>query len=99
MGKHEDIFSGLCKMREELFWDRNGDQAPAEIVIERAINFGGFDFIKEVQEKYGMEKFVHTLKHNRNLGKKAVNYWCFRLRIDRNSTKTFQSKRIWEPFR
>ena len=45
-------------MREELFWDRNGDQAPAEIVIQRAINFGGFDFIKEVQEKYGMEKFV-----------------------------------------
>ena len=31
-------------MREELFWDRNGDQAPAEIVIERAINFGGFGF-------------------------------------------------------
>ncbi|MBU1904380.1 MAG: hypothetical protein KJ573_12410 [Proteobacteria bacterium] len=86
-------------MREELFWDRNGNQAPAEIVIGRAINFGGFDFIKEVQEKYGMEKFVHTLKHNRNLGKKAVNYWCLRLEIDRNSTKTFQTKRIWEPFR
>ena len=86
-------------MREELFWDRNKDQAPAEIVIERAINFGGFDFIKEVQEKYGMEKFIHTLKHNRNLGKKAVNYWCIMLGIDRNSTQTFLTKRIWKPFR
>ncbi|MBW1781903.1 MAG: hypothetical protein JRL30_14325 [Deltaproteobacteria bacterium] len=86
-------------MREELFWDRAGEKAPAEIVIERAINFGGFDFIKEVHEKYGLEKFVHTLKHNRNLGKKVVNYWCLRLGIDRNSTRTFRTKRIWEPFR
>jgi len=38
-------------MREELFRDRNIDQASAEIIIERAINFGGFDFIKKVQEK------------------------------------------------
>jgi len=86
-------------MREELFWDGNRLQAPAKIVIERAINFGGFDFIEKIQERYGMEGFVHTLKHSRNLGKKAVNYWCIRLDIDRNSTQTFQSKKIWEPFR
>ncbi len=60
-------------MREELFWDRNGNQAPAEIVIGRAINFGGVGFIKEEQEKYGMGKFVPTLKQNRNLGKKGAN--------------------------
>jgi hypothetical protein len=99
MGRNESIFFGACKMREELFWDRHGDQTSAEIIIERAINYGGFDFIKEVQEKYGMKRFVHTLKHNRNLGKKAVNYWCIRLHIDREGTKTFQTKRIWEPFR
>jgi len=86
-------------MREELFWDRNANQAQADIVIERAINFGGFDFIREVQERYGMETFVHTLKHHRNLSKKAVNYWCLMLGIDRNTTRTFQTKRIWEPFR
>lgn len=86
-------------MRPELFWDRDIEQASPEIMIERAINFGGFDFIKEVQERYGMDQFVHTLKHNRNLGKKAVNYWCLRLGIDLNRTKTFQMKRIWEPFR
>ena len=98
-GKHEGLFCGLYKMRPELFWDRDIEQASPEIMIERAINFGGFDFIKEVQERYGMDQFVHTLKHNRNLGKKAVNYWCLRLGIDRNRTKTFQMKRIWEPFR
>ncbi|MCF8084219.1 MAG: hypothetical protein K9M96_14100 [Deltaproteobacteria bacterium] len=86
-------------MRPELFWDRDIEQASPEIMIERAINFGGFDFIKEVQERYGMDQFVYTLKNNRNLGKKAVNYWCLRLGIDRNRTKTFQMKRIWEPFR
>jgi len=86
-------------MRPELFWDRDIEQASPEIMIERAINFGGFDFIKEVQERYGMDQFVYTLKHNRNLGKKAVNYWCLRLGIDRNRTKTFQMKRIWEPYR
>jgi len=38
-------------MREELFQDRNMDKYSAEIIIETAINFGGFDFIREVQEK------------------------------------------------
>jgi hypothetical protein len=85
-------------MRQELFWDRHADDAAPEIVIERAINFGGFDFIEEVQNKYGMKQFIHTLKHSRNLGKKVVNYWCLRLGIDRNQTRTFQDKRIWEPF-
>ncbi|HOP46574.1 MAG TPA: hypothetical protein PK874_02830 [Desulfobacteraceae bacterium] len=85
-------------MREELFWDRNKDDASADVIIERAINFGGFDFIDEVQKKYGMKKFVHTLKHNRNLGKKVVNYWCFKLSIDRDQTRTFQEEKIWVPF-
>jgi len=85
-------------MREELFWDRNKDDASADVIIERAINFGGFDFIDEVQKKYGMKKFVHTLKHNRNLGKKAVNYWCLKLSIDRYQTRTFQDEKIWVPF-
>jgi hypothetical protein len=86
-------------MREELFWDRNRDRASPEVVIERAINFGGLDFVEEVQEKYGMETFIRVLKHHRNLSRKAVNYWCLRLGLDRNSTKTFQDKRIWEPVR
>jgi len=86
-------------MRQELFWDRNMADASAEIMIERAINFGGFDFIDEVQKKYGMERFIQTLKHNRNLGKKVVNYWCLKLSVDRRETRAFQDKRIWEPFK
>jgi hypothetical protein len=85
-------------MREELFWDRKPDDASAEIIIERAINFGGLDFIDEVQKKYGMKRFIDTLKHGRNLSKKAVNYWCMKLSIDRNQTRAFQDERIWEPF-
>ena len=54
-------------MREELFWDRNSDRADPETVIERAINFGGLDFIAEVQERYGMETFIQVLKRHRNL--------------------------------
>ncbi len=49
-------------MREELFWDRKSDRASPEVVIERAINFGGLDFVEEVQEKYGMETFIQVLK-------------------------------------
>jgi hypothetical protein len=85
-------------MRKELFWDRDMTRTSAEIVIERAINFGGFDFIQEVQRKYGMKRFIDTLRHNRNLRKKAVNYWCMKLSIDRNQTRAFQEERIWDPF-
>lgn len=86
-------------MREELFWDRVEGSVSPEVAIERAINFGGFDFIKEVQEKYGMEKFKQVLLNNRNLSRKAVNYWCLQLNIDRSKTKTFRAKNIWSPFR
>ena len=86
-------------MREELFWDRDIASLSPEIEIERAINFGGFDFIKEVQEKHGMEKFKEVLMNNRSLSRKAVNYWCMQLNIDRNKTKTFQANNIWTPFR
>ena len=86
-------------MREELFWDRDQDSVSPHIEIERAINFGGFDFIQEVQNKYGMDKFIHELINNRNLSKKAVNYWCLQLKIDRATTKTFKQRTIWAPFR
>ncbi|NIO20254.1 MAG: hypothetical protein GTN76_05790 [Candidatus Aenigmarchaeota archaeon] len=86
-------------MREELFWDRDIKSLSPEIEIERAINFGGFDYIKEVQEKYGMEKFEDVLIKNRNLSRKAVNYWCWQLNIDKNTTKTYKTKKIWTPFR
>jgi hypothetical protein len=33
------------KMREELFWDREPGSVSPDIEIERAINFGGFDYI------------------------------------------------------
>lgn len=86
-------------MREELFWDRNKKKVAPEIEIERAINFGGFDFIKEIQEKYGLEKFKEVLINHRNLSRKAVNYWCLQLNIDRNTTKVFKLNYIWTPFR
>jgi len=86
-------------MREELFWDSDPDSIPIEIEIERAINFGGFDYIKTVQKKSGMKKFIDVLLNSRNLSRKAVNYWCFILHIDRKKTKTFKMKRIWAPTR
>ena len=89
----------MSKMREELFWDVDKEALNPEIVIERAINFGGFDFIKVVQEKYGMGKFKEVLLTSRGLSKKAVNYWCLELNIDRKQTRAFQAKNIWEPFR
>jgi hypothetical protein len=86
-------------MREELFWDREPGSVSPDIEIERAINFGGFDYIKEVQTKYGMEKFKEVLIKNRNLSRKAVNYWCLQLGIDRDATNTFKANPIWIPFR
>jgi len=68
------------------------------IMIQRAINFDGFDVVEMVQKKYGMNRFVDTVKQSRNLGKKAANYWSLRPGIDRNLTRTFQEKRIWERF-
>ena len=87
-------------MRKELFWDMGNGHVSPEIEIERAINFGGFDFIKEVQEKYGMDKFRAVIIKNRNLSKKAVNYWCLVLGIDRASTAAFrQPPAVWSPYR
>ena len=67
--------------------------------IERAINFGGFDFINHVIKKYGSEQFIKNILTSRNLSRKAVNYWCRVYKIDREQTKTFQSNNIWSPFR
>ena len=84
-------------MRNELFWDYNNPGA--ELEIQRAINFGGFDYIDYVQEKYGMERFKNTLINNRNLRRKAVNYWCMVLNLDRSITRSYQTEKIWEPTR
>lgn len=97
MEGHQTLFLRVYKMREELFWDINAGSIPIE--IERAINFGGFDYIKEVQKKSGMKKFADVLINSRNLSRKAANYWCLTLNIDRKKTKTFKSKPIWTPTR
>lgn len=87
-------------MRKELFWDRDPKTITPEIEIERAINFGGFDYIEEVQKKYGQKRFVQVLMDRRNLSKKAVNYWCLVLGIDRNKTAAFRKKfDFWSPLR
>ena len=87
-------------MRKELFWDRDRGSISPEIEIERAINFGGFDYIEEVQKKYGMAKFEDVLRNRRGLSKKAVNYWCNVLGIDKKNTAVFKdSISIWVPFR
>ena len=84
-------------MRDELFWDCH-DPTP-EMEIQRAINFGGFDYIDYIQKKYGMDRFRQTLINNRNLSRKAVNYWCMVLGIDRNQTRSYQTENIWLPVR
>ena len=87
-------------MRKELFWDTDGEKLSPELEIERAINFGGFEFIEEVQKKYGKAMFIEILLTNRNLSKKAVNYWCLVLGIDRSKTRTFQDTvTVWSPTR
>jgi hypothetical protein len=87
-------------MREELFWDRDPKTISPEIEIERAINFGGFDYIEEVRKKYGQTRFVKVLVEHRNLSKKAVNYWCLVFGIDRNKTAAFKNDHnIWSPLR
>jgi hypothetical protein len=87
-------------MRKELFWDCDTNKISPEIEIERAINFGGFEYIKEVQKKYGQARFIKVLMERRNLSKKAVNYWCLVLGIDRNLTAAFKYRhRVWSPLR
>jgi len=87
-------------VRRELFWDRDPNRVDAETEIERAINFGGVDYIAEVQRKYGIGKFIAVLMKNRNLSKRAVNYWCLLLGLDRGKTAVFRDTgRIWPPFK
>ena len=87
-------------MRKELFWDRLEENISPEIEIERAINFGGFDYIEAVQKKYGRQRFLGVLLGNRNLSKKAVNYWCLVLGINREKTAAFRNPPpLWSPYR
>lgn len=87
-------------MRKELFWDRDPKTITPEIEIERAINFGGFDYIEEVQKKYGQTRFVKVLMEQRNLRKRAVNYWCLILGIDRGKTAAFRNDyNVWSPLK
>ncbi|MDD8020999.1 MAG: hypothetical protein PHU81_07450 [Acidobacteriota bacterium] len=69
-------------MRKESLPASFEEKLPSEIEIERAINFGGFDYIKEVQGKYGMEKFIDVLMTRQNLRKMPVNYWCLVLGLE-----------------
>ena len=86
-------------MRDELFWDRDAANVSPEVEIERAINFGGFDFIQHVQDRHGMERFTDVLMHSRNLSCKAVNYWCLVLGLDRDKARVFNMETVWSPFR
>ena len=87
-------------MRKELFWDRDPNTITPEIEIERAINFGGFDYIEEVKKKYGQARFVKVIIEGRNLSRKAVNYWCQVLGIDRAKTAVFRNvNNVWSPMR
>ena len=96
----QGFFCEVLSVRKELFWDRLEKNIRPEIEIERAINFGGLDYIEEVQEKYGKERFMDVLLKNRNLSKRAVNYWCLVLGIDREKTAVFNnSPVIWSPYR
>lgn len=45
------------------------------------------------------EQFKDVLVNNRNLSKKAVNYWCLELGLDRDKTRAFRQKSIWLPLR
>ncbi|MBN2541897.1 hypothetical protein JXI42_03445 [bacterium] len=91
----------IQKRIKQLSWDVQGlaDINP-DVLIERAINFGGFDLIEYLQNRYGLERFKGVLLASRNLRRKAVNYWCYVLGIDREETKTFSKKQdeIWSPF-
>lgn len=86
-------------MREELFWDRDPENVSPEVEIERAINFGGFDFIQQVQDRHGMERFTDVLMHSRSVSRKAVNYWCLVLGLDRAKARVFNMETVWSPFR
>jgi hypothetical protein len=96
----QEFFCEVLTVRKQLFWDRLEQNITPEIEIERAINFGGFDYIEAVQKKYGKDKFLAVLLRNRNLSKKAVNYWCLVLGIDREKTAAFKNPPlIWSPYR
>jgi len=100
MEGHQRLFYEFLSMRKELFWDRDETRVNPETEIERAINFGGFEYIAEVQKKYGIEKFIDVLMKSRNLSKRAVNYWCLALGIDRSKAAVFRdSNNIWYPFK
>ena len=100
MERGQGFFCEVQPVRKELFWDRLEQNITPEIEIERAINFGGFAYIEAVRKKYGRKRFQDVLLSNRNLSKKAVNYWCLVLGIDREKTAAFKNPRpLWSPYR
>ena len=87
-------------MRRELFWDRDKTAVSPRMEIERAINFGDFDYIEEVQQKYGRKAFIAILMKGRSLSRKAVSYWCLKYGLKRENTAVFRQKStVWLPTR
>lgn len=94
--------SNYIGRKKQLSWDTTSESNLSdETLVQRAINFGDINFIKRVQKELGMQRFIQILKNSRGLSKKAVNYWCLVLEINRNQTKTFSKDypTIWEPLR
>ena len=83
---------------KQLVWDCNYKHASSDIVLERAINYGGIDFIDEVIKRYGEDKFLDILVNRRALNKQAVSYWCIKYNIDIKQTATFKTPAFWSPF-
>ncbi|KKL98537.1 hypothetical protein LCGC14_1823420 [marine sediment metagenome] len=52
MERDKEFIFEVLPMREELFWDREEHMLSPKIEIERAINFGDFEFREEVQKKH-----------------------------------------------
>jgi len=90
----------LNKNAKKILWDR--EKVSEFVFIERAIQYGPEDLIRELEKEFGREKIVFVLKKSRSLSKRVVNYWCLIYNIEPNDTYAFSPEResvtIWEPF-
>lgn len=78
MARHQGFLYRVQPMRKELFWDRFEEKHSRQrLRLKGPSTSVVLITLREVQEKYGMEKFVDVLMTRRNLRKVAVNYWCW----------------------
>lgn len=87
-------------LNKSLFWDVDPEKIDLNehrrFIIERVINYGTLDNLKEILRIYGKQKIKKDVFHLKNLSNKSMNFVSFFFSIPKEQL-TCYTKRLSSP--